>query len=103
LIDSISRIGRELSGASKTTLADKSAGEDSSLTALLTDLKRMCCSSEYMFFYAQELLAATEDRLRTISVKRTRAESSMREEGEEADDEPGLLPLFFTESDSLYR
>jgi hypothetical protein len=89
LIDSISRIGRELCGASSTK--SSTGGEDSSsLTALLIDLKRMCCSSEYMFFYAQELLTETEEMLRTASLKRGRAESSL-EEGEA--DESGLSSL----------
>ena len=37
-------------------------GEDTSesLEAIIGDLKRMCCSSEYMFIYSQALLSAVE-------------------------------------------
>jgi hypothetical protein len=90
LIDSISRIARELSGTSKPHNTSGGGAEgDSTLKDLLEDLKRMCCSSEYMFFYAQELLTGTEDALkqRFISQKRKASESvAEAEEGEAPED-----------------
>jgi hypothetical protein len=84
LIDSISRISRELTGTAKPHNPPGGGAEDSvTLTALLNDLKRMCSSSEYMFFYAQELLAGSEDALKQRSLaKKRKASESIMEEGE---------------------
>lgn len=80
LIDSISRIGKELCGKNKQTHTSQSGEDDYSFTGLLKDLKRMCCSSEYMFFYAQELVTATGKAL-----NKKRKVCDVGEEGEETD------------------
>jgi hypothetical protein len=73
--------------AFKTTLADKlERMERTRLSAALsTDLKRLCCSSEDMFFCAHERLAATQ----TSCEQFLGGGRELREEGEA--DEPGLL------------
>jgi hypothetical protein len=42
--------------------------EHESFDTIVNDLKRMCCSSEYMFLYAQAVLAAVENECLSAAV-----------------------------------
>lgn len=73
LVDTLQRLGSAIAEGGSTASTSVSTNADGaadvnakvSVSSLMTDLKRMCCSTEYMFIYSQHLLAEIMTQLRS--------------------------------------
>mmetsp|Transcript_20904 Transcript_20904/g.30100 ORF Transcript_20904/g.30100 Transcript_20904/m.30100 type:complete len:878 (+) Transcript_20904:77-2710(+) len=81
--DTICRFGQALSGAACDDRAEDLVG----------DLKRMCCSSEYMFIYAHALLKALEDTLLAAEEENCGKRKRVHSDVEEAEEGETTSPV----------